>query len=86
MRISTTTSCAPESDTSADSLVIETSEPPQGARVLTDEQLLQLVVSQLTQTELGGTVEGFNHWGERGYDDFVPGEVTRIAPSGDETT
>ena len=30
--------------------------------------------------------EGFNDWGGRGYDDFVPGEVTKIAPSGDETT
>ena len=29
-------SCAPESDSQADSLVIETSEPPQGARVLAD--------------------------------------------------
>ena len=47
-----------ESDSPADSLVIETSEPPQGARVLTDEhsRLIQLVASQLTQTELGGTV------------------------------
>ena len=31
-------------------------------------------------------LEGFNDWGGRGYDDFVPGEVTKIAPSGDETT
>ena len=30
--------------------------------------------------------EGFNDWGGRGYDDFVPGEVTKIIPSGDETT
>ena len=30
--------------------------------------------------------EGFNDWGGRGYDDFVPGEVTKIAPYGDETT
>ena len=27
--------------------------------------------------------EGFNDWGGRGYDDFVPGEVTKTAPSGD---
>ena len=32
MRIPTTTSCAPESDSQGDSLVIENSEPPQGAR------------------------------------------------------
>ena len=30
--------------------------------------------------------EGFNDWGGRGYDDFVPEEVTETAPSGDETT
>ena len=31
-------------------------------------------------------LEGFNDWGGRGYDDFVPGEVNRTAPSGDRTT
>ena len=31
-------------------------------------------------------LEGFNDWGGRGYDDFFPGEVTKTAPSGDETT
>ena len=36
--------------------------------------------------EGGGGVEGFNDWGRRGYDDFVPGEVTKTAPSGDRTT
>ena len=30
--------------------------------------------------------EGFNDWGRRGYDDFVPGEVTKTPPSGDRTT
>ena len=30
--------------------------------------------------------EGFNDWGGRGYDDFVPGEVTKTAPSEDITT
>ena len=48
MRIPTTTSCAPGSDSQADSLVIENSEPPQGARVLTDEQ------SHLTPTDANG--------------------------------
>ena len=33
-----------------------------------------------------GICEGFNDWGGRGYDNFVPGEVTKIAPAGDETT
>ena len=31
-------------------------------------------------------LEGFNDWGGRGYDHFVPGEVTKTAPSGDKTT
>ena len=30
--------------------------------------------------------EGFNDWGGRGYDNFVPGMVTKIAPSGDRAT
>ena len=30
--------------------------------------------------------EGFNDWRGRGYDDFVPGEVTKTALSGDEPT
>ena len=30
--------------------------------------------------------EGFNDWGGRGCDDFVPGEVTKTAPSRDRTT
>ena len=30
--------------------------------------------------------EGFNDWGGRGYDDFVPGKVTKTAPCGSETT
>ena len=48
MRIPTTTSSAPEFDSQAGSLVIENSEPPQGARVLTDEQ------SRLTPTDVNG--------------------------------
>ena len=31
-------------------------------------------------------LEGFNDWGGRGYDDFVPEEVTKTASSGDRTT
>ena len=30
--------------------------------------------------------ERFNDWRVRGHDDFVPGEVTKTAPSGDRTT
>ena len=48
MRTPTTTSCAPESEPQGDLLVIENSEPPQGARVLTDEQ------SRLTPTDANG--------------------------------
>ena len=48
VRIPTTTSCAPESDSPADYIVIETSEPPQGAKVLTDDQ------SRLTPTDANG--------------------------------
>ena len=48
MRILTTTSCAQESASQGDLLVIENSEPPQGARVLTDEQ------SRLTPTDANG--------------------------------
>ena len=33
-----------------------------------------------------GKNEEFNVWGGRGFDDFVPGEVTKTAPSGDGTT
>ena len=29
-------------------------------------------------------MEGFNDWGGRGYDDFVPGEATKTAPSGED--
>ena len=36
--------------------------------------------------DLQPPLERFNDWEGRGYDDFVPGEVTKIAPSGDETT
>ena len=32
------------------------------------------------------TTGGFNDWRGRGYDDFVPEEVTKIVPSGGETT
>ena len=38
------------------------------------------------KTETMCMPEGFNDWGGRGYDDFVPGEVTKISPSGDRTT
>ena len=31
-------------------------------------------------------IELFNGWVGRGYDDPVPGEVTKTAPSGDRTT
>ena len=36
--------------------------------------------------KFGSTPEGSNDWGGWGYDDFVPEEVTKTAPSGDRTT
>ena len=48
MRTLTTISCAQESASHGDLPVIENSEPPQGARVLTDEQ------SRLTPTDANG--------------------------------
>ena len=37
-------------------------------------------------TTAGFVAECFNDWGERGYDDSVPGDVTKTTPSGDRTT
>ena len=95
MRITSTTSCAPESDSRADSLAIENSEPPQGARVLTDEQsrntdrrerLIKLVASQLTQTELGGTVGEkaalFTDTLLRSADEVMPSQIRESRISG----
>ena len=48
MRTPTTTSCAPESESQGDLLVIENSKPPQGTRVLTNEQ------SRLIPTDADG--------------------------------
>ena len=45
-----------------------------------------LKVIQETPHLLFSPGEGFNDQGGRGYDDFVPGEVIKTAPSGDETT
>ena len=44
-----------------------------------------------TSEEIGaepveGPSEWFKDWGGRGYDDFVPGEVTKTAPYGDMIT
>ena len=41
---------------------------------------------KLISTYLVYNSEGFNDWGGRGYDDFVPGELIKTAPSGDRTT
>ena len=48
--------------------------------------LLFLTFSALVINAKKTTLEGFNDWGGRGYDDFVPGEVTKTTPSGDETS
>ena len=42
--------------------------------------------SKARKTKIRHNFEGFNDWGGRGHDDFVPEEVIKTAPSGDETT
>ena len=37
-------------------------------------------LQQDSQVLLESNFEGFNNWGGRGCDDFVPGEVTKTAP------
>ena len=48
--------------------------------------VVQSLLSSLCAGKLTPTSEGFNDWGGRGYDDFVPGGVIKTAPPGDETT
>ena len=48
-----------------------------------DAPAFQLISCNLRTTNIN---EGFNDWGGRGYDDFVPGEVPKTVPSGDRTT
>ena len=45
-----------------------------------------LELQEDSQVLLKSNCEGFNVWRGRGYDDFVPEEVTKTALSGDETT
>ena len=45
-----------------------------------------LELQEDSQVLLKSNFEGFNVWRRRGYDDFVPEEVTNTALSGDETT
>ena len=40
---------------------------------------------QVTMDQIICASDLFNDWGGRGYDDSVPGEVTKTAPSGDRT-
>ena len=57
-------------------------------RVLRGQQTYESIF-RTNQRNPGRSVQfsdKFNDWGGRGYDDFVPGEVTKKAPSGDETT
>ena len=96
MRIPTTTSCAPESDSQADSLVIENSETPTGRKSIdrraitsdTDqrERLIQLVASQLTQIELRGTVGEkaalFADTLLRSAEEVMPGQIRQSRISG----
>ena len=52
----------------------------------TYESIVREESSTVVQRYKGSTKEGFNDWEGRGYDDFVPEEVTKTVPSGDETT
>ena len=47
---------------------------------------LKIVYRDASSSLLQLVNELFNDWGERGYDDSVPGEVIKTAPSGDRTT
>ena len=42
-------------------------------------------VERVVGNQFNRLLEGFNDWGGRGYGDFVPGYVTKTAPSGDMT-
>ena len=48
------------------------------------KEIIPYEVPRLTTEQ--ATEESFNEWGGRGYDDSVPREVTKTAPSGDMTT
>ena len=45
-----------------------------------------IVIGSVSKTKIRHNFEGFNDWGGRGHDDFIPEEVIKTAPSGDETT
>ena len=55
-----------------------------------DAQSMQDIIYLLRQKGRDGddaiASECSNDWGGRGYDDFIPGEVTKTTPSGDRTT
>ena len=48
--------------------------------VAQDQTADQCRQNEISQQQKNSS-EGFNDWGGRGYDDFVPGEVTKIALS-----
>ena len=45
-----------------------------------------VTLAQAATPQVVGGLELFNGWGGRGYDDSVPGEVIKTAPSGGTTT
>ena len=57
-----------------------------GGRGVCSSDEHHLVQKPISAAQMQFTHEGFNDWGGRGYDDFVPGEVIKTAPSGDKTT
>ena len=40
----------------------------------------------VTERKEESSTECFNDWGRRGYDDSIPGEITKTTPSGGKTT
>ena len=49
--------------------------------------LIEIYIASGTRKVQGVKAKkGFNDWRGRGCGDFVPGEVTKTAPSGDRTT
>ena len=47
--------------------------------------LLRVIRAQRKRRDHQLTSESFNDWGGRGYDDSVPGVVTKTSPSEDRT-
>ena len=76
--------CSPMAPRSSPTLVPSFSGAPRSASIFHDDT--RYTCTGIINKINTGVNEGFNDWGGRGYDDCVPGEVTKTDPSGDETT